>query len=363
MSCLGKTPAPVPVRGPVRIVRNFPVGSVAAVTCPQLVDCHNDTPVLMLLRQQELGPQGDPRWFSDVWVPQAEAAGLAAQVLPLYASPSPPEAALRSILRQLALVRDAVAADPRTTLVTSGAELEQADGIAIVVALEGIAYLGSDLWLLDLLTALGVRMASLTHWGRNDLADGTADEAAGGRLSAAGVAAVGRLRERGVILDVSHLAAGCVDHVLELGNDPVLASHSGARAVYDHHRNLSDAHLRAIGERGGVACAIILPGLADPAQPTVDRIVDHVVHMAEVAGIEHVGIGSDFISDVFDDLYPGHERFLLFDEVDLKARIPGLERTADLPALAEALERRGFSEEEAAAVLGGNLLRLFRERL
>jgi membrane dipeptidase len=336
------------------------------VTARGLVDCHNDTPVLMLLRQAELGPQGNPSWFSDEWVRQAEAAGLAAQVLPLYAGPSPREAGLRSVLHQLALVREAVAAEERTTLVVAGEELDRARAegrIAIVLALEGLGYLGPDVWLVDLLAELGVRMASLTHWGRNDLADGTADEPAGGRLSAAGVAAVGRLREHGILLDVSHLAPACVDHVLELGDAPLVASHSGARAVFDHHRNLSDRHLRAIAASGGVACAIFLPPILDPTQPTIDRVVDHLAHMAEVAGVDHVGIGSDFVGDVFDELYPKYDRFVMFDEADVKARVPGLERTADLPVLAEALERRGFSEEEAAAVMGGNLLRLFRERL
>ena len=121
--------------------------------------------------------------------------------------------------------------------------------------------------------------------------------------------------------------------------------------------------MRAIAESGGVACAILLPAILDAARPTLDRVVDHVVHMAAVAGIEHVGIGSDFVADVFDELYPQYERFVLFDEADVKARVPGLARTGDLPALAEALERRGLSDEETAAVMGGNLLRLLRERL
>jgi membrane dipeptidase len=322
-----------------------------------IVDCHNDTPVLMLLRQQELGPQGNPAYF-DGWVGEAEAAGLALQVLPLYASPSPPEAALRSVLHQLALVR-AAAGD---RLVTRGADVDRSD-LGVVLALEGMAYVGGDVWALDLLASLGVRMASLTHWGRNDLADGTVDETAGGRLSAAGVKVVRRLTDLGIILDVSHLAAACVDHALELVSGPVVASHSGARAVLDHHRNLSDRHLKAIADSDGVACAIVFAPFVDREQPTVDRVVDHLAHMVEVAGIDHVGVGSDFIADWVDELYPSYGRFVLFDDADLKARVPGVERTGDLPVLREALERRGFSEHEAAAVLGGNLLRLFRDRL
>jgi membrane dipeptidase len=324
---------------------------------PGIVDCHNDTPVLMLVRQEELGPQGDPAYF-DGWVAQAEAAGLALQVLPLYASPSPPEAALRSVMHQLVLVR-AAAGD---RLVTTGQDVER-DGLGVVLALEGMAYVGRDVWLVDLFASMGVRIASLTHWGRNDLADGTVDEGAGGRLSAVGVAVVRRLQERGIVLDLSHLAPACIDHALELVSGPVVASHSGARAVYDHHRNLSDGHLRAIAESGGVACAILFAPFVDRERPTVDRVVDHLAHMAEVAGIEHVGVGSDFIGDWVDELYPAYDRFVLFDDADLKARIPGLGRTADLPVLRDALDRRGFSDREAAAVLGGNLLRLFRDRL
>ena len=323
---------------------------------PGIVDCHNDTPVQMLVRHEELGQQGDPAYFEG-WVDAAEAAGLALQVLPLYASPSPPEAALRTVLHQLALVR-AAAGD---RLVTTGSEVDR-DGLGLVLALEGMAYVSQDVWLVDLFASLGVRMASLTHWGRNDLADGTADEGAGGRLSAVGAAVVRRLQEHGVVLDLSHLAPACVDHALELVTGPVVASHSGARAICDHHRNLSDRHLRAIADTGGVACAILFAPFVDRERPTVDRVVDHIAHMVGVAGIEHVGVGSDFIGDFADEIYPAYDRFVLFDDADLKARIPGLERTADLPVLREALERRGFSDGEAAAVLGGNLLRLFRDR-
>ena len=174
---------------------------------------------------------------------------------------------------------------------------------------------------------------------------------------------VRRLAERRIILDVSHLAEACVDHALELVDGPVVASHSGARAVLDHHRNLSDRQLKAIADTGGVACAILFAPFVDRERPTVDRCADHIAHMVEVAGVEHVGVGSDFIGDWVDELYPSYGRFVLFDDADLKARIPGLGRTADLPVLQEALERRGLTEQDASAVLGGNLLRLFRDRL
>src|SRR5262249_4305609 len=145
--------------------------------------------------------------------------------------------------------------------------------LGVLLSVEGLGCVGRDSWLVDVFADLGVRMASLTHWSRNELADGTADESAGGRLSAAGVSVVKRLIERHILLDVSHLAPACIDHALDIVGGPVVASHSGARSVHDHHRHLSDRHLRAIADSGGVACAILLASVVDPAQPTLSRVV------------------------------------------------------------------------------------------
>ena len=248
-------------------------------------------------------------------------------------------------------------------LCRTGAEIDAAlaDGrIALLVALEGTPGVGADVELLSVFHRLGVRMVSFTHWSRALLAEGSADEETGSRLPAAGVRAVAELERLGILLDVSHLAAASVDHVLELATRTVVATHSCARALRDHHRNLSDEHLRAIAATGGVIGMNVLPNFVDGAEPTLDRVVDHLEHMAGVAGIDHVGLGPDFLREYMDAIYPQFDEVRRFGGVDLKAVVPGLARERDLPNLTERLFERGWAETDARKVLGENWLRVFR---
>jgi membrane dipeptidase len=126
-------------------------------------------------------------------------------------------------------------------------------------------------------------MVSFTHFGRTGLADGSAEDAAGSRLTAAGVDAVHLLEELAVLIDVSHLSAAGTDHVLELATRPVVASHSSAHALCAHHRNLTDERLKGIAATGGVVGVNFFFGFIDPDNPSVERLVDHVEHVAGVA--------------------------------------------------------------------------------
>jgi len=328
-----------------------------------VVDAHNDLPVLLLMRNRELGDQGVERYWSERWVPEARAGGVDVQVLPIYVAPEVAEASLRATLRQLEALEREAAQTPEVALCRTGAEIDAAlaDGrIALLVALEGTQGVGADVDLFAVFHRLGVRMVSFTHWSRALLAEGSADEATGSRLPAAGVRAVAELERLGILLDVSHLAAASVDHVLELATSTVVASHSCARALRDHHRNLSDEHLRAIAATGGVIGMNVLPTFVDATEPTLDRVVDHIEHMVEVAGIEHVGLGPDFLREYVDALYPQYDELRHFDGVDLKAVVPGFARERDLPSLTERLLERGWAEPDVRRVLGENWLRVFR---
>jgi membrane dipeptidase len=328
-----------------------------------VVDAHNDLPVLLLLRNRELGGQGVEGYWSERWVPEARAGGVDVQVLPVYIDPHVAEASLRSTLLQLEAIEREAAQTPEVALCRSGADLDAAlaqGRIALVVALEGTQGIGADVELLSVVHRLGVRMVSFTHWSRALLAEGSADEETGSRLPAAGVRAVAELERLGILLDVSHLAAPSVDHVLELATRTVVASHSCARALRDHHRNLSDEHLRGIAATGGVIGMNVLPTFVDDTDPTLDRVVDHLEHIAEVAGIDHVGLGPDFLREYMDAIYPQYEQFFRFGGVDLKTVVPGLARERDLPNLTERLVARGWSEADIRKVLGENWVRVFR---
>jgi membrane dipeptidase len=329
-----------------------------------VVDAHNDLPVLLLLRNRELGKQGVERYWSERWVPEARAGGVDVQVLPIYVSPETAEASLRSTLLQLEAIEREAARTPEVALCRSGNDIDGAlaqGRIALLVALEGTPGVGADVELFSVFHRLGVRMVSFTHWSRALLAEGSADEETQSRLPAAGVRAVAELERLGILLDVSHLAASSVDHVLEVATGTVVATHSCARALRDHHRNLSDEHLRGIAATGGVIGMNVLPTFVHETEPTLDRVVDHLEHIAAVAGIEHVGLGPDFLREYVDALYPQYEQFLRFGGVDIKAVVPGLARERDLPDLTERLVARGWSEDDVRKVLGENWLRVFRE--
>lgn len=331
-----------------------------------VVDAHNDLPVLLVLRNRELGDQGVARYWSERWVPEARAGGVDVQVLPIYVAPEVAEASLRSTLLQLEALEREAAQTPEVALCRTGAEIDAAvaDGrIALLVALEGTPGIGADVELFSVFHRLGVRLVSFTHWSRALLAEGSADEATGSRLPAAGVRAVAELERLGILLDVSHLAAASVDHVLDLATGVVVATHSCARALRDHHRNLSDEHLRGIAATGGVIGMNVLPTFVDTDAPTLDRVIDHIEHIAETAGVDHVGLGPDFLREYMDALYPQYEEFHRFGDVDMKAVVPGLARERDLPILTERLVERGWAEPDIRKVLGENWLRVFRALL
>ena len=331
-----------------------------------VVDAHNDLPVLLLLRNRELGDQGLARYWSEHWVPEARAGGVDVQMLPIYVAPEVAEASLRSTLLQLEALEREAAQTPEVALCRTGAEIDAAvaDGrIALLVALEGTPGIGADVELFSVFHRLGVRLVSFTHWSRALLAEGSADEGTGSRLPAAGVRAVAELERLGILLDVSHLAAASVDHVLDLATGVVVATHSCARALRDHHRNLSDEHLRGIAATGGVIGMNVLPTFVHETEPTLDRVVDHIEHMVQVAGIDHVGLGPDFLREYMDALYPQYDELRRFGGVDLKAIVPGLARERDLPNLTEVLVKRGWTEPDVRKVLGENWLRVFRALL
>jgi membrane dipeptidase len=331
-----------------------------------VVDAHNDLPVLLLMRNASLGPQGVEGYWRERWVPDARAGGVDVQVLPIYVSPQEAEASLRNTLLQVEALEREAARTPEVALCGTGTEIDAAlaaGKIALLLALEGTSGIGSDVELFSLFHRLGVRMVSFTHWSRAALADGSADEAAGSRLPASGVRALAELERLGILLDVSHLAAPALDHALELATRTLVASHSSARALCEHHRNLSDEHLRAIAATGGVIGINVLPVFVDAERPTLDRVIDHVEHVAEVAGVDHVGLGPDFLKQWMDEVYPQYDTFVQLDGVDLKAAVPGLGHTTDLPNVTAKLLERGWSEEHVRKVLGENWLRVFRDAL
>lgn len=327
-----------------------------------VVDCHNDWLLLMerersLDRTDSLGRR---------FVPQFREAGIKVQVSPIYIDHEfVPEGALRRTLLMIQQLKEEAAGVPDDAAVClTGDDIDRAlaaDKLALVIALEGSHAIANDVMLFESLFDLGVRMASFTHFGDTSLAGGSADGDPGLGLSRLGVEALRTFERLGIVMDISHLSTQSTEDVLQQATRPLVASHSSSKVMRDHHRNLSVEHIKGIAALGGViGIPAAIPSFIDPDNPTIDSVVDHIEHIATTVGVDHVGIGADFVREYFDEVYPTYEDIRIAGE-DARATIEDLESPAGMPKLIEVLAARGFSDEELRKILGENFLRVFRE--
>jgi membrane dipeptidase len=330
-----------------------------------LIDAHND----LLLEVEARSDEDNP--FAATWLHNLEQGGVRLQVCPttadLYVLP---EGALRHVLQQVVACHQAIRDNPRRLLLVRTREdldtLEQSDLIGLMLSMEGVEALGYSPQLADAFWELGVRMVSLTWNRRNAFADGLGEPGKGG-LSGLGRELVPRLVNLGMILDLVHASEKTYDEMLELsGTTPIVVSHACCRAVHDTPRNLSDDQLRALAARGGVLGIMALPLVVDPSDWSIDRLIDHIDHAVGVMGIEHVGLGGDFIRQVARSgciRMPTSAQALLPPGMTAESAIEGLAGPEGYPNLVDGLERRGYDGNNLTAILGGNFLRLFREAL
>lgn len=324
-----------------------------------VADAHNDL-VLLVDHHRE---HGDPDYFRNTYIPQLRAGGVGLQIAPIFVDPEySPESALRRSLWLTELMLEEIEKNSdEVALCLTGDDIDgaiDAGKIAFVLGLEGCEQIGSDIELLHTFFRLGVRTAMFTHFGRTLLADGSAEDETGSRLTAAGAEAVKLMESLGMLVDVSHLNMAGTDHVLEIAKRPVIASHSSARALCDVHRNLTDERIKAIASTGGVIGINFFPLFIDIENATIDRLIDHIERIASVAGIDHVGLGPDFIKEIADTID------IHIQDIDLGQVVEGTTGTPrDFPIVADALAKRGFGDEDIAKIMGENLLRVFHAEI
>ena len=233
--------------------------------------------------------------------------------------------------------------------------------LAAIAAIEGGHAIENNLETLAEFHGLGVRYMTLTHTCSNDWADSSTDENLNGGLSEFGLEVIQEMNRLGIIVDVSHISDEAFWDVIHATQAPVMASHSGARSIVNHPRNLTDDMIRAVGVSNGVVMINFMTLYIDPEKiPTwkvvsgwhwfthpkqsetpLSLVVDHIDHVVNVAGIDHVGLGSDF------DNTP----FLPEDLKDV----------SDYPNITFELLRRGYSEEDIHKILGVNVLRVLAD--
>jgi len=220
-------------------------------------------------------------------------------------------------------------------------QMMREDKIGSLLAVEGGDVLQGSLINLRILYYLGVRLLTLTWNYRNELADGVLESHSRAGLSQFGIEVVKEMNRLGMLIDVSHLSSNGFWDVLEFSKKPIVASHSNAQKICKHPRNLDDQQIRAISDNGGViGINFNTPFLAAEKASIVD-IIKHTEHIISLAGIDHVGFGSDF--DGIDELPQG---------------IAGPQ---DYPKIIEELLKMNYNEEDVRKICHNNFLRVIKE--
>ena len=352
-----------------------------------VVDGHNDLPWRL---RGLYGLDLDPVRLEERWadghtdIPRMREGGVdvqfwAAYVPVRFIGPRAPRVARE----QIDLIRRLVARYPEDLeLALTSADIDRivASGrIASLIGIEGGHAIDGSLELLREFHGSGVRYMTLAHSSTLDWVDAAGDEPRNGGLSGFGRDVVTEMNRLGMLVDISHVTAEAMHAVLDVTRAPVIFSHSSARAIADHPRNVPDDVLARVAQNGGVVMVNFFSGFLTPegarnvvglfqeeeriraenpdpdaftaamdawyaerisSRGTVATIVDHIDHIVRVAGVDHAGLGSDF------------------DGVPMLPE--GMEDVSKLPAITRELLSRGYSADDVRKILGGNLLRVLR---
>ncbi len=355
------------------------------------LDTHADAPIMMQKPGFDVGVRHDTkRDRSQIDFPKMKDGGMDAMFFAVYTAQGPRTVAghaeaKRNALNQFDLIQQALKKYPNlaetATTPADAYRIEKAGKRAVFIGMENGYPVGEDLSLVKTYFDLGCRYITLSHFANNAICDSSTDPDGPihNGLSAFGRQVVQEMNRLGMMVDISHTSDKTFYDVLALSKSPVIASHSNARALCDFPRNMTDEMIRAIGKNGGVvqvnfvsdylkkpsaefqvaktkfrmarvgkvlspeqqtrleAASDSLSTVFAPERASVASIVDHIDHIVQVAGIDHVGIGSDF---------------------DGGGGVNGLEDVSQIENLTAELLRRGYSEKDIAKIWGANLLRV-----
>ena len=323
-----------------------------------LFDGHNDLPWQM----REIGSSSfdvfdiskpQPKLHTDI--ARLKEGGVKAQYWSVYvpASTDADGTALLQTLQQIELVQNMVKRYPETFEMAATADdierIVKAGRIASMMGIEGGYSIESSLDNIERLFDMGCRYMTLTHSKSLAWADSATDEPKCGGLSEFGEAVVLEMNRVGMLVDLSHVSAECMKKALKVTQAPVIFSHSSALAINNHPRNVPDDVLQMLPANGGVVMVnfyskYVIPSAElerdDTQRGSIHDVVDHIEHLVNVAGIDHVGLGSDF---------------------DGVPRLPTqLDDVSMYPLITQELLNRGHSAQDIHKLLGGNAMRALR---
>ena len=303
------------------------------------------------------------------FLPEFEAGDIAVLGVAIYLEDRYlPEMALRVALAQIARLYSEVDESDRFAICQSHQEIlraREAGKIALLITMEGVEPLGTDLNLLRVFYELGVRSIGLTHARRNAAGSGGVFAASGSPrdgLSSFGRGVLQACEALGLMVDLAHINPVGFDEIFACTTRPLIVSHTNARRYHDIERNISDAQIKMVGERRGVIG--INAVLASPRQEeaTLDCYVDHIEHVAGLIGIEGVGIGFDFFEFLYRQ-WPESEKQRVAAKLTKPTFIPGLTNHSHARNLTRKLIERGFDDEQIKKILFGNWMRILEQLL
>jgi len=362
---------------------------VARADEPLRLDTHLDTPIHFGRAGWDVMTRHNYQTdMSQVDYPRMVEGGLDGGFFVLYTPQGPLTAQGYASARDWAVLRsvhihEMVAAHPdkfELAFKADDAARIKASGKRVVFqSIENSYPLGTDLSLLETFRRLGVRMAGPVHFLNNQFGDSATDKPHFHGFSPLGKRWVAEMNRLGLIIDGSHSSDDVFDQMLALSKAPIVLSHSGCKAIYDHPRNLDDGRIKRLAEKGGVIqinSVYLVKREDNPAMSAIDdrlevvdqltadeqahliadyqaaaaqdhrpranfdRFMQNLLHAIQVAGVDHVGIGADW---------------------DGGGGVVGMEDVADLPKVTAALKQAGYSDEDVAKIWSGNLLRVMRE--
>lgn len=350
-------------------------------------DSHNDLSYRVLYEKLDIGkrlPGGH------VDIPRLKQGGVDVQTVALFVQNFLyPDKCARQAFQLLEAMKAAIEKNSDSAeLARTGADIERivkAGKIAMPLAIEGGHAIEDDLELLRKFHSLGVSSMTITHNISHGWADSSGDKPKWGGLNDLGRKVIKEMNRIGMVIDISHVSDETFFDIVEITQDPVIASHSGCRVLNPHHRNMSDEMLRTLAKNGGVIGIVFvlpfltpeyreammelraigrpwfekLPKIEDldlriavehlrasqnwPLEnlPTIENVLDHIEHAVKIAGVDHVGLGAD--------MYP---------------RTPspvGIRGAQDYPKITKGLKKRGYSNEDIKKIMGGNFLRVWKQ--